>query len=144
MECTRSRADACPVSLVPFSDGFAVTWIIESRRTAADRLPRSVESIRTSSRLSSVRSHLRFNERCDKNYVLSARYTRKQVLHAIEDAGFPNSQGSEYYIIGNPGEGLYKQQADMFGTIALKPQRQYDALEIRVNQLHLRSVFYER
>ena len=66
--------------------------------------------------------------------IFSARYTRKQVLHAIEDAGFPNSAGSEYYIIGNPGEGLYKEQADMFGTLAPKPQRQYDALEIRVNR----------
>ena len=68
------------------------------------------------------------------NNVLSVRYSRKEVLHAIEDAGFPNSQGSEYYIIGNPGEGLYKEQADMFGTIAIKPQRQYDALEFRFNR----------
>ena len=63
--------------------------------------------------------------------VLSVRYSQKKVLHIIEDAGFPNSQGSEYYIIGNPGEGLYKEQADMFGTLAPKPQRQYDALEVR-------------
>lgn len=69
-----------------------------------------------------------------KLYTFSARYTRKQVTHAIEDAGFPNSEGSEYYIIGNPGEGLYKEQADFFGTIALKPQRDYDALELRFDR----------
>lgn len=69
-----------------------------------------------------------------KLYTFSARYTRKQVIHAIEDAGFPNSQGSEYYIIGNPGEGLYKEQADMFGTLAPKPQRDYDALELRFDR----------
>jgi hypothetical protein len=66
--------------------------------------------------------------------IFSARYSRKEVLHAIEDAGFPNSAGSEYYIIGNPGEGLYKEQADMFGTLAPKPQRQYDALELRMTR----------
>ncbi len=75
-----------------------------------------------------------FQREIARNYVFSARYTRKQVLHAIEDAGFPNSQGSEYYIIGNPGEGLYKEQADMFGLLAPKPQRQYDALELRVDR----------
>ncbi len=75
-----------------------------------------------------------FQRLLSRNYVVSARYTRKEVLHAIEDAGFPNSQGSEYYIIGNPGEGLYKEQADMFGTLAPKPQRDYDALELRLDR----------
>lgn len=75
-----------------------------------------------------------FQHHVASNYVFSARYTRKQILHAIEDAGFPNSQGSEYYIIGNPGEGLYKQQADAFGLLAPKPQRQYDALELRFDR----------
>ena len=75
-----------------------------------------------------------FQRQVSKNYTFSARYTRKQVIHAIEDAGFPNSQGSEYYIIGNPGEGLYKEQADMFGTLAPKPQRDYDALELKFDR----------
>ena len=75
-----------------------------------------------------------FQREITRNYIFSARYTRKDVLHAVEDAGFPNSQGSEYYIIGNPGEGLYKQQADAFGLLALKPKRQYDALEFRLDR----------
>jgi hypothetical protein len=75
-----------------------------------------------------------FERQLSRNYIAAARYTRKQVIHAIEDAGFPNSFGSEYYIIGNPGEGLYKQQADAFGLLALKPQRQYDALELRLDK----------
>src|SRR5262249_12648602 len=41
------------------------------------------------------------------NYLLRARYTYKNLLHAIEDAGFPTAQGSEAYIIGNPGSGLH-------------------------------------
>lgn len=72
-----------------------------------------------------------FQRQLIRHFVATARYTRKQVIHAVEDAGFPNVFGSEYYIIGNPGEGLHKEQADMYGLIALKPKRQYDALELR-------------
>lgn len=75
-----------------------------------------------------------FQRQVARNYIFSARYTHKDIRHAIEDAGFPNSQGSEYYIIGNPGEGLYKEQADMFGLLAPKPQRKYDALELSFNR----------
>ncbi len=84
-----------------------------------------------------------FQRQFGRNYVANARYTRKEVLHAIEDAGFPNSEGSEYYIIGNPGEGLYKQQADMFGTIALKPQRQYDAIEVGLRRAFANHFFFD-
>ena len=83
-----------------------------------------------------------FQRQLTRNYLVSARYTRKRVLHSIEDAGFPNSQGSEYYIIGNPGEGLYKQQADQFGTLAPKPQRNYDALEIQFQRAFANSFFF--
>ena len=83
-----------------------------------------------------------FERQLTKIYSVSARYTRKQVLHAIEDAGFPNESGSEYYIIGNPGEGLYKEQADMFGTLALKPQRQYDAFELRLDRRFANHFFF--
>jgi len=84
-----------------------------------------------------------FQREVARNYTFSARYTRKQVLHAIEDAGFPNSQGSEYYIIGNPGEGLYKQQADAFGLLAPKPQRQYDALELRLDRRYAYNFYFD-
>jgi hypothetical protein len=83
-----------------------------------------------------------FQRQLSRNYLFSSRYTRKQVLHAIEDAGFPNSAGSEYYIIGNPGEGLYKEQADMFGTLAPKPQRQYDALELRLDRTYANNYYF--
>ena len=43
--------------------------------------------------------------------LLSFRYTRKDVDHAVEDAGFPTAEGSEAYIIGNPGEGLHAETA---------------------------------
>ena len=51
-----------------------------------------------------------------------ARVSHKKVDHASEDAGFPNSNNSEYYIIGNPGEGLHKQQTKPWIT-GVKPER---------------------
>src|SRR5262249_8361613 len=70
-----------------------------------------------------------------RNWLLSLRYTHKNVEHAIEDAGFPNSQGSEAYIIGNPGEGLQAQVSSQLGYAkTTKPQRRYDALAIRFDR----------
>lgn len=67
--------------------------------------------------------------------ILSARYVRKNVDHAVEDAGFPTPEGSEAYIIGNPGEGLHAETARTFGYAkTTKPQRLYNALELRVDR----------
>ncbi|WP_291981457.1 TonB-dependent receptor [Luteitalea sp.] len=69
------------------------------------------------------------------SYLLSVRYTRKSVDHAIEDAGFPTAEGSEAYIIGNPGEGLHAETARQFGYAkTTKPERIYDALETRLER----------
>ena len=46
-----------------------------------------------------------------RSMVLSVRYTRKSVENAVEDAGFPTAEGSEAYIIGNPGSGLHAATA---------------------------------
>ncbi len=55
--------------------------------------------------------------------------------HAIEDAGFPTPEGSEAYIIGNPGEGLHAETARAFGYVkTTKPERVYDALEMRLDR----------
>lgn len=75
-----------------------------------------------------------FQRDLGKSFVLSSRFTRKEVLSVIEDAGFPNAAGSEFYIIGNPGEGLYAETAQAFGLQALKPQRRYDALEFSLDK----------
>lgn len=83
-----------------------------------------------------------FQRQLTQRYLFSARYTRKEVLHAIEDAGFPNPAGSEYYIIGNPGEGLHKQQADTFGVLAPKAIREYDALELRFDRAFSNNYFF--
>lgn len=66
-----------------------------------------------------------------RDYVIRGRYTRKDVKSAIEDAGIINAQGSEAYIIGNPGEGLHLDLLNQLGYAkSIKPQRQYDGLEL--------------
>jgi hypothetical protein len=70
-----------------------------------------------------------------RNLLLSLRYTHKNVDHAIEDAGFPTPEGSEAYIIGNPGEGLYAETSKLFGYAKMvAPQRKYDAFEVRLDR----------
>ncbi len=77
------------------------------------------------------------------NYLLSIRYTRKKLLSAIEDAGFPTADGSEAYIIGNPGEGLHAEVAKQFGYAkTTKPERIYDALEVRFDRRFSKNYFY--
>lgn len=71
-----------------------------------------------------------FQRQLSKNYSLSTRYTRKEVLKTIEDVGFVNSEGSTAYLIGNPGYGLAKELLEGAGLLSPKAQRQYDALEV--------------
>lgn len=83
-----------------------------------------------------------------KNMVVGARYIHKQIDHAIEDIGYhiattipgtTQTQGSEAYYIGNPGEGICKVGGcGAYGpgyTQAIpKPERKYDALEITASK----------
>ena len=65
-----------------------------------------------------------------RDYVFRVRYTFKNVDVVVEDAGFVNEQGSEAYIVGNPGRGLHAESLKQFGYNAIaKPQRRYDGLE---------------
>ena len=68
------------------------------------------------------------------NFLLSARYTHKQLDHVIEDVGVFNSQGSEAYIIGNPGEGLTCEISTDANRPCTKAQRDFDAFEIRIDK----------
>ena len=83
-----------------------------------------------------------FERDLGRNFVFSGRFSHKNVETTVEDAGFPNDQGSEYYIIGNPGEGLYAQQAEAFGLQALKPKRRYDALELRLDRRFANDFYF--
>lgn len=83
-----------------------------------------------------------FERDLGRSFVFASRYSHKQVDHTVEDAGFPLPSGSEAYIIGNPGEGLYKQLAEEQGLQALKPKRQYDALEFRLDRRLANDYFF--
>ena len=66
------------------------------------------------------------------NFVVRGRYTDKKLVQAIEDAGVQNSQGSEVFITGNPGQGLHREfleDAGYEGPYAV-PRRQYRAVEV--------------
>ena len=75
-----------------------------------------------------------FERQLSNKFVFAARYTRKHLDRAIEDAGFLTSDGSEAYIIGNPGLGLTKQFYEQNGWIPRKAIRNYDALELRIDR----------
>ncbi|CAN5327025.1 TonB-dependent receptor [soil metagenome] len=83
-----------------------------------------------------------FERALGRKFTLAARYTRKNVDYAVEDAGFLTSGGSEAYVIGNPGFGLYKQIAEANGLLVLKPQRTYNALEIRLERQFANNFFF--
>jgi hypothetical protein len=68
------------------------------------------------------------------NFLLAGRYTHKQQDRAIEDIGVFNAQGSEAYIIGNPGFGLACTVAVTANLPCPKAERKYDAVEVRVDK----------
>ena len=70
-----------------------------------------------------------------RDYVFRVRYTFKNVDEAVEDAGIVNAQGSEAYIIGNPGRGLHLQTLQELGYQNFtRPQRRYDGLEFVIEK----------
>jgi len=75
-----------------------------------------------------------FERDLGSHFVLASRYTRKNVDRAIEDIGIPTPEGSEAYIIGNPGMGLAAEVAAEAGFPSAKAQRQYDAFEVRLDK----------
>jgi hypothetical protein len=68
------------------------------------------------------------------------RYTRKQLLRAIEDIGVLNENDTEVYMIGNPGYGLTRDPSSTYGGktpdgqhfLVPKARRDYDAIEFRL------------
>lgn len=75
-------------------------------------------------------------------FVFSSRYTHKQIDRAIEDIGIPTPEGSEAYIIGNPGFGLAEEVARQFGYPTVKAIRKYDALELRLDKRLSRNYYF--
>ncbi|MDQ3011308.1 MAG: TonB-dependent receptor, partial [Acidobacteriota bacterium] len=85
-----------------------------------------------------------FERELSRNYLLSIRYSYKNLNDAIEDAGFPNAAGSEAYIIGNPGKGLHAATAKANGYAKVTtPQRRYDALEFKLDRRFSSNYFFQ-
>lgn len=75
-----------------------------------------------------------FERELSNKFVFAARYTRKKLDRAVEDAGFITALGSEAYIIGNPGLGLVKEFYEQNGWTPVKAKRDYDAVELRLDR----------
>ena len=74
------------------------------------------------------------------NYMaVSARYVHKQIDRAIEDTGFLLPDGSEGYVIANPGEGLTALAFTNPITALPKAVRDYDAVEFAVREAAVRT-----
>jgi hypothetical protein len=58
---------------------------------------------------------------------LGARYVHKEIERAIEDVGVLIPEVGEYYVIGNPGEGITTGVGDLPYA---PPVREYDGLEL--------------
>lgn len=83
-----------------------------------------------------------FQQEFARNYIVGSRFTWKDVKSAIEDAGILTPDGSEAYIIGNPGSGLHLQTLQTLGyTKSVKPQRNYRAIEVSLDR-RLANNFY--
>lgn len=73
-------------------------------------------------------------QRLGQSFLLSGRFIHKQIDRAVEDIGTYNSQGSEFYIIGNPGFGLICEISEDTNFPCPKAERKYDAFEIVVDK----------
>ncbi len=62
--------------------------------------------------------------------ALGLRYVHKQVDRAIEDTGFLLPDGSEGYVIANPGEGITSLAFTNPNVALPKAIRDYDAVEV--------------
>lgn len=78
-----------------------------------------------------------------KDYIFTARYTRKNVAHAIEDHAILGLNEAENYPVGNPGEGLDLRLDQGNGTAkSAKPQRLYNGLELTLTRRFANNYYY--
>lgn len=75
------------------------------------------------------------------DWLLTGRFIHRQLDRAVEDVGVFNDQGSEAYIIGNPGFGLICEIGDLSDYPCAKAERKYDAFEVIVDKRSLNYFF---
>ena len=84
-----------------------------------------------------------FEREISRGYVLTARYTRKNVDSAIEDHAILGLNESENYPIGNPGRGLDLKLDQQTGYAkSAIPQRLYNAFEIVLSRRLTSNYFF--
>ncbi len=70
----------------------------------------------------------------NNGFELRGRYIHKQLKNLIEDIGYFNEQGSENYILANPGQGLTCVVTIDAGYDCPKAERKYDAVEFALDK----------
>jgi hypothetical protein len=76
-----------------------------------------------------------FERELNRAFILSVRFTRKNVDNAIEDHAILGIGESENYPIGNPGQGYDLKLDQQTGySKSAKPQRLYRAIEVVLNK----------
>ncbi len=84
-----------------------------------------------------------YEQELSKDYVISARYTRKNVHDAIEDQANLGLFEAESYIIGNVGVGLAYTSRQAAGVAKqTKVQRLYNGLELGFTKRFGKNYFY--
>ncbi len=84
-----------------------------------------------------------FETELSRLFVLTTRFTRKNVDHAIEDQANLGLFEAESYIIGNVGEGFAFDQRKAAGYIKqTKAQRLYRAFEVVLNKRLSNNYFF--
>ena len=84
-----------------------------------------------------------FESELSRLFVLSARYTRKNLLNTLEDIGYIDNGFNEYYTIGNPGEGISVAQREAMGiTKHAKVKRLYKAFEVGLTKRFENNYFF--
>ena len=108
----------CPITPPPGA-ALAATSTSAYRLTLASA-SNSALLTRISNRSVRARFTVGFERELGRDFLLSGRYSHKQVDRAVEDIGFSSPTGSEAFIIGNPGRGLAAEVANEFGFIPLE------------------------
>lgn len=84
-----------------------------------------------------------FETELSSSFVLSGRFTRKNLLSGIEDIGYIDNGLNEYYTIGNPGEGVALEQRTSFGiTKHAKARRLYNAFEVGLTRRYSKNYYF--
>lgn len=84
-----------------------------------------------------------YEQEMSSNYVFSARFTKKDVLHAIEDQANLGFYEAESYIQGNVGEGLAFEQRELAGYAKqTKVKRDFRGLEFVLSRRLASSYFF--